>query len=81
MDGHEEAHDGSWRLVSLLGPGGRAHAVDKAARAASPDWQRAEPGQERLEGLVGWDFVYGDHHGDPMDVEHHNEATGAKETL
>lgn len=28
--------------------------MDKVARAASPDRLRAEPGQECLEGLVGW---------------------------
>lgn len=54
--GHEEAHDGSGRLVSLLGSTGSAHTVDKAARAASPDRLRAEPGWECPEGLVGWGF-------------------------
>lgn len=81
MGGYEEASDGSWRLVSPLGSRGRAQVVDKAARAASSDWWRAEPVQEGLEGLVGWDSVYDDHHDDPMDDEHHNEAPGAKETL
>lgn len=37
----------------MLGSRGRAHPLDKASRAVSPDRLLAEPGWEH-EGLVGW---------------------------